>query len=73
MGRSLFTEFLASRMIFEEADHALGFKLTNLMFQGEESELRKSSNAQCAILTHSMAALAAARVGGFVGCFFLHN
>lgn len=53
MGQDL---YLQARAIFDEADDVLGFKLSELMFEGPEEELRKTQNAQPAILTYSVAA-----------------
>ncbi len=61
MGRALFDATPAARAVFEEADAALGFELTRLCFEGPEEELRATANTQPAILTHSVAALAALR------------
>ena len=57
MGKALVQEFPAARAVFEEADAALGFALSRLCFEGPESELTLTANAQPAILTTSIAAL----------------
>lgn len=56
MGKNLYDQFPAARAVFEEADRALGFALTELCFSGSEDELRKTENTQPAILTVSVAA-----------------
>jgi [acyl-carrier-protein] S-malonyltransferase len=61
MGRALYDGYPAARAVFEEADAALGFELSRLCFEGPEEELRATANTQPAILTHSIAALAALR------------
>ena len=61
MGKALFEGSPAARAVFEEADAALGFELSRLCFEGPEDELRATANTQPAILTHSIAALAALR------------
>lgn len=61
MGRALFEGSPAARAVFEEADAALGFALSRLCFDGPEEELRATANTQPAILTHSVASLAALR------------
>jgi [acyl-carrier-protein] S-malonyltransferase len=58
MGRDLAERFPAARRVFEEADDALGTDLTRVMWEGPESELTATHNAQPAILTHSVAARA---------------
>ena len=57
MGRALCASFAIAREVFEEADAALGEPLSRLCFEGPESELTLTANAQPAILTTSIAAL----------------
>jgi len=59
MGKALCETSSAAREIFERADEALGFPLTRVCFEGPESELMLTANTQPAILTTSIAALAA--------------
>lgn len=59
MGKALADASPAARAVWEKADSALGFPLTRLCFEGPESELTLTANAQPAILTASIAALAA--------------
>lgn len=59
MGRDLYESCPRAREIFEEADAALGFSLSDVIFNGPEEELVKTAMAQPAILTVSLAALAA--------------
>ncbi len=61
MGRDLYEEFASARAVFEQADEVLGFPLSQLCFEGPEEELRLTINAQPAILTVSLACLAAVR------------
>ncbi|MDA5107830.1 ACP S-malonyltransferase [Brevibacillus thermoruber] len=61
MGRSLAEKSAAARDVFERADEALGFSLSSLCFEGPEEELRLTVNTQPAILTTSVAVLAALR------------
>ena len=56
MGRDLYEGSAAAREVFEEVDEALGRPLSALMFEGPEDELRKTANAQPAIMTASIAA-----------------
>jgi len=65
MGRDLYDAFPQAREVFEEADDALGFRLSRLCFEGPEAELAQTVNAQPAILTVSFACLKAA--GGLAG------
>lgn len=57
MGRGLSREFPEARQVFEEADEALGKRLSTLCFEGPEDELMQTENTQPAILTCSIAAL----------------
>src|SRR5712675_1247032 len=57
MGKDLFDKFPLGRQAFEEADDALGYKLSQLCFEGPEDQLRLTEITQPAILTVSVAAL----------------
>jgi [acyl-carrier-protein] S-malonyltransferase len=61
MGKALCEAFPAARAIFDRADEALGWSLTKLCFEGPESELMLTAKTQPAILTTSVATLAAVR------------
>ena len=56
MGAGLCRAFPEAGAVFAEADAALGFPLSRLCLEGPEDELRKTENAQPAILTVSIAA-----------------
>src|SRR5207244_6680124 len=51
----------APRRVFQQADEVLGFELSQLCFEGPAEELEDTINAQPAILTVSLACLAAMR------------
>jgi [acyl-carrier-protein] S-malonyltransferase len=57
MGKELAEKYPEARQAFEEADAALGYKLSQLCFEGPEEQLRKTEITQPAILTTSVAAL----------------
>lgn len=57
MGKDLAEHFAIARQTFEEADDALGFKLSSLCFDGPEDDLKLTFNTQPAILVTSIAAL----------------
>lgn len=57
MGRALCDAFAVARGVYEEANEALGFDLRRLCFEGPDSELTLTANAQPAILATSVAAL----------------
>jgi [acyl-carrier-protein] S-malonyltransferase len=61
MGQELYQSSPAARRVWERADAALGFSLKNLCFEGPEAELTLTKHAQPAIVTTSIAALAALR------------
>ncbi len=61
MGRELCEQYPEARAVFDAADAVLGFSLSRLCFDGPEAELTDTINAQPALLTHSIAALAAMR------------
>jgi [acyl-carrier-protein] S-malonyltransferase len=56
MGKSLAGRFSAAREIFDQADQALGFSLTQLCFEGPPETLQLTENMQPALLTVSVAA-----------------
>jgi [acyl-carrier-protein] S-malonyltransferase len=57
MGKDLAEKYSIARQTFEEADQALGYKLSQLCFEGPEEQLRLTEITQPAILTVSIAAL----------------
>jgi len=57
MGRALAENFAAARDVFEEVDEALKQKLSRLMWEGPDSELVLTENAQPAIMTASLAVM----------------
>jgi [acyl-carrier-protein] S-malonyltransferase len=56
MGRELCERFPVAAQTFAEADDALGFPLSKLIFEGPNEDLRLTENTQPAILTVSVAA-----------------
>lgn len=65
MGKDLFDNFAAAREVFERADEALGFSLSEMCFAGDEADLQLTANTQPAILTASVAAYRAMEAEGF--------
>jgi len=57
MGRALAQRFPEARDAFETADRVLGYRLSAICWEGPEEELKKTSNAQPALLVTSVAAL----------------
>ena len=56
MGKAFFDASPAARAVFEEADDALGFALSDIIFNGPEETLKLTEHTQPAILTASVAA-----------------
>lgn len=61
MGKALYEASPAAREIYQRADEALGFSVSRLCFEGPDAELVLTKNTQPAIVTTSVAALAALR------------
>lgn len=59
MGQDFYNQVKESKRIFDEADDTLNMNLSDLIFNGEEEDLKKTENTQPAILTTSMAILKA--------------
>jgi [acyl-carrier-protein] S-malonyltransferase len=57
MGKDLGERYPIARQTFEEADEALGYKLSRLCFEGPEDQLRLTEITQPAILSVSIAIL----------------
>ena len=57
MGKALAAASVHARTTFEEVDDALGERLSALMFDGPEDDLKLTANAQPAIMALSIAAL----------------
>jgi [acyl-carrier-protein] S-malonyltransferase len=56
MGKELSENYEVARRAFEEADEALGYKLSQVCFEGPEEKLKLTEITQPAILTTSVAA-----------------
>src|SRR5438067_9786989 len=57
MGKDLADAFAPAREVFQEVDDALSLKLSKLMWEGPESDLTLTENAQPAIMAASLAVL----------------
>jgi [acyl-carrier-protein] S-malonyltransferase len=64
MGKNLFDNFQVARDVFEQADDALDFKLSEMCFSGTDEDLALTANTQPAILTASVAAFRAMEAEG---------
>lgn len=58
MGRDLYTGSKLARDIMEEANEILGFRITDIMFEGDSEALKDTKVAQPAIFLHSVAGAA---------------
>ncbi|RUS46434.1 ACP S-malonyltransferase [Cohnella sp. AR92] len=64
MGKDAYAEFEASKSIFDRADAALGFSLSQLAFEGPDEQLKQTAYTQPALLATSIALLEAFRSRG---------
>ena len=55
MGKVLADAFASARDVFQEVDDALSQKLSRLMWEGPESDLTLTENAQPAIMANAIA------------------
>src|ERR1700679_1397500 len=58
MGKTLAEAFPVGRAVFEEVDDALSQKLSRIMWDGPDSDLTLTENAQPAIMAASLAIIA---------------
>jgi len=54
MGKDIHERFSDTRTLFAQADKILGFKITDIMFQGTTEDLRQTKVTQPAIFLHSV-------------------
>ncbi|MDT0122232.1 ACP S-malonyltransferase [Paenibacillus sp. RRE4] len=64
MAKDVYESVPAATEVFHTADKALGFSLSNLIFEGPDTELKQTSNTQPALLTASIALLEAFKEKG---------
>ena len=64
MGRDLADAYPAARAVFEEVDEALGEKLSDLIWNGDQDTLTLTQNAQPALMATSLAAMRALEAEG---------
>ncbi len=63
MGKELAQSFSAAKAVFEEVDDALNQKLSDLIWNGAEDELKLTANTQPALMAVSVAAMRALEQG----------
>lgn len=54
MGKKLYDESAKAKEMFEQANEILGFRITDLMFEGTDEDLRQTKVTQPAIFLHSV-------------------
>jgi len=64
MGQALAQAYPAAMVVFQEVDEALGEKLSDLIWEGEQDTLTLTQNAQPALMATSLAAMAALKAEG---------
>lgn len=59
MGKSLYQNNKDARMIFDQADEILGYRLSEVMFDGSADDLKQTKITQPALFVHSIACMKA--------------
>ena len=54
MGKEMYEQSHQAKVLFEEANEILGFRITDIMFNGTDDDLKKTSVTQPAIYLHSV-------------------
>src|ERR1700759_261540 len=54
MGKNLYDQSEQARELFEKANEILGFRITDIMFEGTEEDLKQTKVTQPAIFLHSV-------------------
>ena len=54
MGKELYDNSSTAKELFEKANEELGFRITDIMFFGEDDELKQTKVTQPAIFLHSV-------------------
>jgi len=63
MGKDLYDQHPQAKELFEQANEVLGFRITDLMFEGQEEDLKQTRVTQPAIFLHSV--ILASTLAGF--------
>lgn len=58
MGKDLYENFPIAKVMFERANEILGFRITDIMFDGTDEDLRQTKVTQPAVFLHSVVAAA---------------
>ena len=54
MGKDLYDNNPKAKELFEKANEVLGFRITDLMFEGTEEDLKQTKVTQPAVFLHSV-------------------
>lgn len=54
MGKELYGQYSQAKELFEQANELLGFRITDLMFEGQDEDLKQTRVTQPAIFLHSV-------------------
>jgi len=54
MGKSMYEENARAKVLFEQANDILGFRITDIMFSGTDDELKQTKVTQPAVFLHSV-------------------
>ena len=68
MGKDLYENSAMAKELFEKANEILGFRITDLMFEGTDEDLRQTKVTQPAIFLHSVI-LAKTRITSYNVCY----
>ena len=63
MGKDLYNQHGQAKELFEQANEILGFRITDLMFEGQDEDLKQTRVTQPAIFLHSV--ILASTLDGF--------
>ena len=54
MGKELYEQNAEAKVMFERANEILGFRITDIMFEGTAEELKQTKVTQPAVFLHSV-------------------
>ena len=73
MGKDLYENNELAKKLFDKADEVLGFKITDIMFNGTDEDLRQTKVTQPAVFLHSVISalsMSHSRTNSFDSCFW---
>ena len=54
MGKNLYESNVTAKQMFEQANEILGFRISDIMFEGTDEQLKQTNVTQPAIFIHSV-------------------